>query len=228
MAEMHNTANMNADEHQGALPPRVEEDAVTMRDQAAIIPASHVTHVGTNMYQVRSPRNNDVVDVDLDALKCGDRVGACDCGILLHNRVPFCQHIAAACKKGGHSVEDFLTPKMTTVGWQASHRDAPNLKVPTAAEINAHSALVNANLNICPCLPNCSGAPKKGKRMPGVFDLIQKPPKKKKNYLFPLQTERPQQVELQVYRDASTPLIRYLCIVGCVLLAVCLCNCGVL
>ena len=180
ITEMHNIANMNAHEHVGALPSRVEEDAVTMRDQAAIIPASHVTHVGTNMYQVRSPRNNDVVDVDLDALKCGDRVGACDCGILLHNRVPFCQHIAAACKKGGHSVEDFLTPKMTTVGWQASHRDAPNLKVPTAAEINAHSALVNANLNICPCLPNCSGAPKKGKRMPGVFDLIQKPPKKRK------------------------------------------------
>ena len=99
MAEMHNTANMNAHEHQGALPPRVEEDAVTMRDQAANIPASHVKHVGTNMYQVHSPRNNDVFDVDLHALKCGDRVGACDCGTLLHNRAPFCQHIAAACKK---------------------------------------------------------------------------------------------------------------------------------
>ena len=75
MAEMHNTANMNADEHQGALPPRVEEDAVTMRDQAANIPASHVKHVGTNMYQVHSARNNDVFDVEIthDEILCSPK-----------------------------------------------------------------------------------------------------------------------------------------------------------
>ena len=162
------------------MPPRVEEYDYSQRDQAANIPASNVVRIGPGMYRVMSTRNNDFNYVDLNALKSGDRYGSCDCGFLAHCRSAFCLHQAAVCSKESWRIEDWLPEHKSTVGWRKLHSCAPPLQVPTAAEIDAHSALVDENLLICPCLPNRTGAPKKGKRIPGVFDLIQRPKKKRK------------------------------------------------
>ena len=178
--EMHNSAGVKAVEHPGALPPRVEEHVYSQREQAANIPSSNVVRIAPGLYRVMSPRNNDSHYVDLNALKSGDRIGSCDCGFLVHCRSAFCLHQAAACNKESLRIEDWLPDHQSTLGWRNLHSLAPPLQVPTAAEIDAHSALVDENLLICPCLPNRTGAPKKGKRIPGVFDLIQRPKKKRK------------------------------------------------
>ena len=97
--EINTAAKIKADEHSGALPPRVEEYVYSQRDQAANIPASNVVRIGPGMYRVMSTRNNDFNYVDLNALKSGDRNGSCDCGFLAHCRSAFCLHQAAVCSK---------------------------------------------------------------------------------------------------------------------------------
>ena len=123
-------------------------------------------------------------------------------------------------KKAG--AEDWLPEHKSTVGWRKLHSCAPPLQVPTAAEIDAHSALVDENLLICPCQPNRTGAPKKGKRIPGVFDLIQRPPQKRK--ITCSLCRRRGHNKLQC-KNTDAHLRRWSAI--CVLLAACLCNCGV-
>lgn len=158
----------DAAEHcEATVPPRVNEAQTGCCLAATRIDISKVSFVDAtkNIALVPGLENPDrKFKVNLKAAKDGG-AAACD-GLCMNRTLHPCVHVRAACTAADKNILDIMNPGLTTVAYKAQYAGL-DFPMPSKAEIDAESGLINRNICLHPALKRPKGRPKKEKRKKG-------------------------------------------------------------
>ena len=152
------------------LPPRVHEDCSPFQHASSRIDTSKVTFMNLDKTVALVPRCNgtsQMAKVDLAEAKTGGP-GACDVLCMSVSMYP-CPHVLAAAAAKGMGIMAIINPKLTAQNWKQQYEDL-DFPLPSAADVEKHSGLINRNICLPPAFKRPKGRPRSLKRQKGFME----------------------------------------------------------